>query len=116
MKVGVSQSPAQSDTGQIITCLGLVTFTTMESAFSLGLWTRSLGTLVARTKVGFGSVKKRQGGGAVAGSRRLWWGGAGRAAFLAAFRPVLRRGGRCPCCAGRDLVSCPLLCKTGVMV
>ena len=37
----------------------------------------------------------------MAGSRRLWWGGAGRAAFLAAFRAVLRRGGRCPCCAGR---------------
>ena len=32
-----------------------------------------------------GSVKKGQVGGAVARSRRLWWGGAGRAAFLAAF-------------------------------
>ena len=56
----------------------------METAYSLGLWTRSMGTLVARAKAGFGSVKKRQVGGAVAGSRRLWWGGAGLAAFLAA--------------------------------
>ena len=32
-----------------------------------------------------GSVKNGQVEGAVAGSRRLWWGGAGRAAFLAAF-------------------------------
>ena len=31
------------------------------------------------------SVKKGQVGGAVARSRRLWWGGAGRAAFSAAF-------------------------------
>ena len=43
-----------------------------------------LGTLVARAKVGCGSVKKGQVGGAVAGSRRLWWGGAGLAVFLAA--------------------------------
>ena len=45
------------------------------------------------------------------GSRRLWWGGAERAAFLAAFRAVLRRGGRCPCCADRRLGTVQLLDK-----
>ena len=43
------------------------------------------GTLVARAKVGFGSVKKGQVGGVVAGSRRLWWGGAVLAAFVLRF-------------------------------
>ena len=45
------------------------------------------GTLVARAKVGCGSVKKGQVGGAVPGSRRLWWGGAGAGS-------VVGRGGR----------------------
>ena len=72
-----------------------------ECAYSLGLWTRGLGTLVARAKAGLGSVKKRQVGWAVAGSRRLRWRRGGAGCVCAAFRAVLRRGGRCPCCAGR---------------
>ena len=68
------------------------------------------------------SVKKRQamagsgleaaavvGGSAVGGAGRCWL-------RFAAFRALLRLCGRCPCCAGRVLVSCPLLCKTGDMV
>ena len=58
-------------------------------------------------------------GVAVAGLRWRWRGGAG--CVCAAFRSVLRRGGRCPCCRrglvqSMDRLSCPLLCKTGVMV
>ena len=82
------------------------------SADSLGLWTRSLGTLVARAKAGFGSVKKRQVGGAVA-------------AFVLRFVLFFDVVGDVPVVQVVDVVlssswtrlsSCPLLCKTGVMV
>ena len=67
--------------------LGLVTYTTMAASWrppSCWAVDEEPGTLVARAKVGCGSVKKGQVGGAVAGSRRLWWSGAGLVAFLAA--------------------------------
>ena len=67
--------------------LGLVIYSTMAASWrppSCWAVDAEPGTLVARAKVGCGSVKKGQVGGAVAGSRRLWWGGAGLAAFLAA--------------------------------
>ena len=83
--------------------LGLVTYTTIAASWrppSCWAVDAEPGTLVARAKVGCGSVKKGQVGGAVAGSRRLWWGGAVLAAFC------------CALCSSSTLWSMSLLCRS----
>ena len=85
----------QSDATNIIPCLGLVTYTTVAVSWrppSCWAVDAERGDLVARAKVGCGSVKKGQVGGA--------WPGRGDV-------PVVQVV---------DLVSCPLWCKTGVLV
>ena len=93
--------------------LGLVTYTTMAASWrppSCWAVDAEPGTLVARAKVGCGSVKKGQVGGAVAGSRRLWWGGAGRGWLRFLLRVLSSTWW------SMSLLCRSSMCKTGVLV
>ena len=87
----------------------------METAFLRGRG-RGAGDLGGQGQGGLWLRQERAGGRGGGWVAAVVVGRGGAGCVCAAFRALLRLCGRCPCCADRVLVSCPLLCKTGDVV